>query len=73
MEITKELLKKLSKVAGVNITEEQAAEIVNIITDAEGIKIDLSKSLMNLRVNTKTGKVEEVEDSNYLDKLLGKK
>ena len=28
MEITKELLKKLSKVTGVNITEEQAEEII---------------------------------------------
>ena len=72
MEITKELLKKLSKVTGVSITEEQAIEIFNIITDANGIKIDLSKSLMNLKVNPKTGKVEEVEDSNYLNKLLGK-
>jgi len=71
MEITKELLKKLSKVTGVSISEEQAVEIVNIITDENGIKIDLSKSLMNLKVNPKTGKVEEVEDSNYLNKLLG--
>ncbi len=71
MEITKTLLKKLSKATGVNITEEQAVEIVNIVTEADGIKIDLSKSLMNLRVNPKTGKVEEVEDSNYMKKLLG--
>ena len=46
-------------------------EIVNIITEANEIKIDLSKSLMNLKVNPKTGKVEEVEDTNYLRKLLG--
>ena len=71
MEITKELLKKLSKVTGVKITEDQAIEIFNIITDANGIKIDLSRSLMNLKVNPKTRKVEEVEDSNYLNKLLG--
>ncbi len=71
MEITKALLDKLSKITGVKITEEQAVEIVNTITEADGIKIDLSKSLMNLRVNPKTGKVEEVEKSNYLDKLLG--
>ena len=71
MEITKELLKKLSKATGVSISEEQAIEIGNIITDANGIKIDLSKSLMNLKVNPKTGKVEEVQDSNYLNKLLG--
>lgn len=71
MEIRKDLLKKLSKVTGVTITEEQAIEIVNIVTEANGIKIDLSKSLMNLKVNPKTGKVEEVEDSNYLNKLLG--
>lgn len=71
MEITKELLEKLSKVTGVDITEDQAVEIVNIVTEADGIKIDLSKSLMNLRVNPKTGKVEEVEDTNYLRKLLG--
>ncbi len=71
MEITKELLKKLSKVTGVSITEEQAIEIVNIITEANGIKIDLSKSLMNLKVNPKTGKVEEIDSSSYLKKLLG--
>lgn len=71
MEITKELIRKLSKATGVNISEDQAIEIVNIVTEANGIKIDLSKSLMNLKVNPKTGKVEEVEDSNYLNKLLG--
>jgi TATA-box binding protein (TBP) (component of TFIID and TFIIIB) len=71
MEITKELLKKLSKVTSINITEDQAIEIVNIVTDANGIKLDLSKSLMNLKVNLKTGKVEEKEGSNYLKSLLG--
>lgn len=71
MEITKELLEKLSKITGVTITEKKAVEIVNIVTDAQGIKIDLSKSLMNLRVNPKTKKVEERKDSNYLNKLLG--
>lgn len=71
MEITKELLKKLSKVTSINITEDQAVEIVNIVTDANGINLDLSKSLMNLKVNPKTGKVVEKEDSNYLKSLLG--
>lgn len=71
MEITKELLDKLSKITGIKITEEQAIEIANIINDANGIKIDLSKSLMNLRVNPKTGKVEELDGNNFLKKLLG--
>jgi len=71
MEITKEVLAKLSKITGVSITESQAIEIVNFITEADEIKIDLSKSLMNLKVNPKTGKVEEIEDSNYMKKLLG--
>jgi oligoribonuclease (3'-5' exoribonuclease) len=38
MEITKELLKRLSKVTGVSISEDQAVEIVNIITDSNGNK-----------------------------------
>lgn len=73
MEITKELLDKLSKVTGVKITEEQAIEIDNIIAEANGIKIDLSRSLNNLRVNPKTGKVEEVDDMKFLNNLIGKK
>jgi hypothetical protein len=38
MEITKELLEKLSKVTGVMINEEQAQEIDEIVTEANGFK-----------------------------------